>query len=65
MEGLRTEPPYRLTMSIVAGRWNWTLLHGDGVAMQGHAGGVEEAIRAGDLAAAAHAAFARIGQRRF
>lgn len=58
-------PDYRLAVRGEAGAWRWALLQGETVAMRGQALDIESAVRAADLAAAAHAAFARIGRRRF
>lgn len=59
------ETPYRLTVREENGAWTWIVLRGEQVAMQGGAPGLEDALRRGDFAAGAHAAFSRIGARRF
>lgn len=59
------EPAYRLAVRGEAVGWSWTLIHGEAVTMRGKALDVETACRAASFAAAAHAALARIGRRRF
>lgn len=65
MDGNNFEPTYRLAVREERGAWNWTLLRGERVAMAGQAAGLEDAVRHAELAAGAHAAFVRIGRRRF
>ncbi len=57
--------PYRLAVCEERGAWSWTLLRGEAVAMTGQAPGLEEAVRRAAFAAGAHAAFERIGRKRF
>lgn len=59
------EPTYRVAVRASRDAWSWTLLQGDAVAMTGDAPGLEDAIRRAHFAAGAHAAFQKIGQRRF
>lgn len=65
MDGSQAQPNYRMSVRAEARAWRWTVLHGDTLAMQGEASTVDSALRAGDLAARLHAAFRRIGRRRF
>lgn len=65
MECPEGELAYRLAVRGEAVGWSWTLLHGEAVTMQGRALDIEAAVRSADFAAAAHAALARIGRRRF
>jgi hypothetical protein len=59
------QPTYRLSVRAEASTWRWTVLHGETLAIQGEALTVDSALKAGDLAAGLHAAFLRIGRRRF
>lgn len=59
------EPTYRVAVRAGRDVWSWTLLQGDAVAMTGDAPGLDDAIRRAHFAAAVHAAFQKIGQRRF
>jgi hypothetical protein len=65
MDRCQAQLTYRLSVRAEARAWRWTVLHGDTLAMQGEAPTVDNALRVGDLAAGLHAAFRRIGQRRF
>ena len=56
---------YRLAVREERGAWRWTLMRGETVAMTGEAPGLEDAVRRGEFAAGAHAAFEKIGRRRF
>lgn len=65
MNGDNRGPAYRLALREENGAWRWALLRGETVTMAGEARGLDEAIRHADFAAGAHAAFGRIGRRRF
>jgi hypothetical protein len=65
MHGDDRGPAYRLALHEENGAWRWTLLRNEVVTMAGEARGLDEAIRRADFAAGAHAAFERIGRRRF
>lgn len=65
MDVSAAQPTYRLSVRAEASAWRWTVLHGETLAMHGEASTVDTALRAGDLAAGLHAAFLRIGRRRF
>lgn len=65
MRGQTTAADYRVAVRGEAGAWRWEVLRGETVAMRGQARDLEDAVRAGELAAGAHAAFVRIGRRRF
>ncbi len=56
---------YRLAVREERGAWRWTLMRGETVAMTGEAPGLEDAVRRAEFAAGAHAAFEKIGRRRF
>jgi hypothetical protein len=65
MNGDDFRPTYRLAVREERGAWSWTLLRGETVAMAGEAAGLEDAVRRAEFAAGAHAAFKRIGRKRF
>jgi len=65
MNEFQTQPAYRLSVRAEARAWRWTVLQEDALAMHGEAPTVDLALRVGDLAAGLHAAFRRIGRRRF
>ncbi len=65
MDGSQAQPIYRMSVRAETRAWRWRVLHGDTLAMQGEASTVDSALRAGGLAAGLHAAFLRIGRRRF
>lgn len=65
MDGEDIGAAYRLAVREEHGAWSWTLLRGETVAMAGEATGLEDAVRHAEFAAGAHAAFMRIGRRRF
>lgn len=65
MDGDDLGAAYRLTVREKHGNWSWTLLRGETVAMAGEAAGLEDAVRHAQFAAGAHAAFERIGRKRF
>lgn len=65
MDGDDFGPAYRLVVREERRAWRWTLLRGETVAMAGKATGLEDAVRHAEFAAGAHAAFMRIGRRRF
>lgn len=65
MDGSQPQPTYRLSVRAEACAWRWTVLHGETLAMQGEAPTVDNALKAGSLAAGLHATFRRIGRRRF
>lgn len=65
MDGNDFGSAYRLAVREERGAWRWTLLRGQAVAMTGEAPDLEDAVRRAEFAAGAHAAFKRIGRRRF
>jgi|GEM_PF-2681273 len=65
MDGNELRSAYRLAVREERGAWRWTLLQGETVAMTGEAPGLEDAVRRAEFAAGAHAAFQKIGRRRF
>lgn len=65
MDGNDFGSAYRLAVREERGAWRWTLLQGQAVAMTGEAPDLEDAVRRAEFAAGAHAAFKRIGRRRF
>lgn len=65
MDGDELGSAYRLAVREEQGAWRWTLLRDEAIAMTGDAIGLEDAVRHAAFAAGAHAAFERIGRRRF
>lgn len=65
MDGEEFGSAYRLAVREECGAWRWTLLRDETVAMTGAAPALEDAVRRAEFAAGAHAAFKRIGRRRF